>query len=187
EDTGAATITPLFVTSPQSYSAQGQPIQLNPEALEARLPPEKSAKILGAHITGPLTSAFSGKEIPSRASAGETNSIINTGFIPSTESSNIIVVGSNNFLDPSVVQRSFDNFILLGNALDVMTTGQSLADIRSRGSQIRPIKILSKEQERTIKYGNIFSGVVIAVLVGFISTFRRRKKDRYAQNIYSDI
>ncbi len=168
-------ITEIAKTTYQSYAFND--IQsVNPEVIAT--PPETSfqEQLIAVLASGNFTSKYANADLPEGVEA--------EGFVSQTENANVVVVGSSEWIADSILERSIENGIVLVNAIDTLTQDDSLISIRSRSALDRPIQVLTDGKKASIKYVNIFSSVIIVVIVAGAFHYIRRRRDRKAEVNY---
>lgn len=133
-------------------------------------------QLLAGLLRGKLTSAY-------KDSTPE--GIDGANKISETENSRLVVIGSAKFIEDALLERSVENAALVMNAVDVLSQDESFISIRSRSAFQRPLKPLSDGKKIAIKYANIFSSVVIVVILALIMYLVRRRQDKKAQIFYT--
>lgn len=170
-------VTELVRTSPKSY-VYSDTVNISPESIT--VPDEKLLQqyTLGVLLSGKLTSAFTADALPADVTA--------TDFTGSTANGHLAIFGNSQFIADQMLSNGSDNAVLLENTIDALTQDTSLVAIRSRSALNRPIDTtLTDTQKATIKYGNIFSGIGIVVLLAGGAYFMRRRRDFKAQQHYA--
>lgn len=183
----AATITTLIKTSPRSFavSVEKGSIFLNPSALQQIDPTGFQSYPLAALVQGQLTSAFAGKPMPQKIVQSLKRQ--SRTRREATEQGRVLVVGSATMLDPEIMNQAPENFALLANALEVLTSGQSLGDIRTRSLSNRPLKTVTDAQKFAIHYGNVAAGAAVALVSGIVALLVRRRQDQRAMRNYQSL
>ena len=172
--TGEVQATVLARSSDRSFTSRA-PYNLNPQNRVA-LPTEGvGAQILAVSLSGVLPSYFAdATTVP-----GDTLGTAHQGP-PASPSTQVVVVGSANFLDARFLQQFASNATFLANAVDWMTLGNELISIRSRGEANRPLRELEEEKRGLYKTLAILPVPVLVVLFGLVrARIRRRRRERY--------
>ena len=86
----------------------------------------------------------------------------------------ILVVGNSRFLENPFIRRYPVNLVFLMNAVDVLSFGDALVSIRSKGAISRPIKPLTPTQKALFKYINLFLMPILVVVLGIAIFFVRK-------------
>lgn len=182
---GSAIYTELVKTSNASWS-EALPIELDPQR---NYNPDSSLRkphVVSLLVTGKITSAFKDKSIPSldsiadeqtksQVSAMDQSRLIKS----STSQGKIWIVADSDFLLDSHVQRQKENLILAQNAIDWLTLDPDLIKIRSRGSGDKPLKKITDDEKKVIKYKNTLGVPVLVILLG-LGKFALKKRRRKA-------
>jgi ABC-type uncharacterized transport system involved in gliding motility auxiliary subunit len=104
--------------------------------------------------------------------------------VPVTESpeTRIVVVGSWQFLTDSFVRQFNGNAGFAANAVDWMTLGSDLIEIRSRAGTGRPLREVEDSERTLLKFLGILAVPVLVVLAGLVRmrlrSLRRRRLAR---------
>lgn len=141
---GAATrFEPLVSTSPSSMRIPVERIGFRPDpaALLADFHAGNERLALAAHVTGPAKTAF-----PERAGQGRLQQ--------SVQPINVVVVADTDMLDDRFwVGSNAGNGDFVANAVDALSGGAELIDLRSRGSAQRPFeRVKAIQQEADDRY-----------------------------------
>jgi ABC-2 type transport system permease protein len=162
------TVTPLLSSTGDSWLTTDTNIQPN-----NRLYPEwgfpvgseHASHLLAVAVQGSFESFFKGKQSPfetepaaedASAAAAATPSAATTGTLEtSPASAQLIVVGSNEFLNDIVFslsnslsgERYLNSIQFVQNAVDWFTQDSALAEIRTRGTTARLLKPLSDQEQ----------------------------------------
>lgn len=161
---------------------------------------EQGARPLAVSIRGAFESYFKGQQSPFDTSPDPTNpdaEVVSeqrplTQLDQSPESARLVVVGSAEFLDDTLLQlsqrmsedRYLNNLQLVQNAVDWAVEDEDLLSIRSRGTYVRLLKSMSTEQQRFwegLNYGVALVGLVVIGIVW--NTWRRNEEPIIAQDV----
>ena len=102
-----------------------------------------------------------------------------------TANSMILVVGSSRFIDDGFLKLFNDNFAFLLNAVDWMTLGDALINIRTKVLTDRPLIPLSDSEKNWIRQLNTFGIPAIVLLLGAAYNLRQKKIRRNLAEHYS--
>jgi len=102
----------------------------------------------------------------------------------SSTSARLVVIGSGEFLDDTVLQRSsylvqdqiLNNLQLVQNAVDWSVEDTDLLSIRSRGAYTRLLDPLTERQQTTWEVGNYIVALLALLLTGGLWYMRRRNE-----------
>jgi len=151
---------------------------------------EQQSYPLAVSVGGVFESYFKNQPIPTVPSAGgeegeEETAVISTRIDTSAESARLVVVGSSEFLDDTVLGLSSDmtgeryrnNLQFVQNAVDWMSEDLELLEIRARGSQVRAL-LPRVEDEQPLWEGLNYGIALIALLViGSVWSYRRSHEE----------
>jgi ABC-2 type transport system permease protein len=158
---------------------------------------EQEARPLAVAIQGSFESYYKGKESPfeaqSEAAPTDTETAPETAATPepvlgtieeSPETSRLVVVGSSEFIDDTVLQilgnvsgdRYLDNLQFVQNAVDWSVEDQDLLSIRSRGTYTHLLTTMDRN-EQTLWEGLNY-GLALAALaaIGMVANMRRKQE-----------
>ncbi|MBD3184055.1 hypothetical protein GF312_17355 [Candidatus Poribacteria bacterium] len=171
----------LFHTSQYSWT-KGRPFNISPQQ---RFVPTGDMKSypLAVAVTGKFDSLYADKPVPEpempegeetqpEPASGET-------LIESPETQ-IVVVGNARFIANDFLGRSRANMLFIENAVDWMTLGEDLINIRSRFVTDRPIKEISENAKLFVRIINICGAALLVIAFGLVRfIFKRRAKKVY--------
>jgi ABC-type uncharacterized transport system involved in gliding motility auxiliary subunit len=165
----------LALSSERSF-AKSAPYNLNPR--ERVAPPQTGMEpqVLALALSGSFPSHWGGGEpIP-----GDSLGTMPRGPERSPETQ-IVVVGSSNFVEGRFLQQYPSNALFLANALDWMTLGNDLIAIRSRTAVSRPLREVDENKRGLLKALAIFPVPVLVVLFGLArARLRAARRSRFA-------
>jgi len=178
--------TVLTRTTERGWKQTG-PYDLNPQSPRLRAPSStETSRPLAVALTGSFRSFFADKEVPERPAGpdGAPNLAPNDSTLSASIETQVVVVGSSQFLTDQFMRMFPENSLFAQNALDWMTVGNDLIEIRSRGATARPIEELSQSRKNLIRYLNIFGVPALVVLIGILwnksrKRARQRIRDQY--------
>ncbi|MFH1612697.1 MAG: Gldg family protein [bacterium] len=173
----------LFKTTKMAWEQESQQMgnymngyNLDPQMLLLGQPPKKGKQyVLGAYLCGKFTSFYANKPLP--IEKGKNREIIKE----SSDKSQIIVVGDSNFLTQSHLSQVNLTFAL--NAIDFLSLGEDLIEIRSRETTDRPLKEVSEQIKNICKYANIIGIPCILIFIGFVRFFLKNKEKKMYDNL----
>ncbi|MBI2411155.1 MAG: Gldg family protein [Candidatus Kerfeldbacteria bacterium] len=171
-----ATATDLVKTSAHAYAFTDLQ-SITPDAITTPANDALGQHVLGALLSGSLSSAYANVDKPA--------DVDTVNFKDHVDNAELFVMGNSKFVADDLLQGSTDNALILNNAIDALTQDVSLITIRSRNSLNRPIKTLSDGKKVAIKYTNIFSSVIIVLVVSGATFIIRRRKDHKAKELYA--
>lgn len=109
---------------------------------------------------------------------------VNTIIASPTGTGSIFAISNARFLDDNFIGKNVNNVALLYNAIDATTQDIPLNAIRARATFNRPLDTLTDQQMAVIKYSNIFSSVVIVLVLGGVMVAWRKRQARLALKRY---
>jgi len=188
----------LLKSSNSSWLRTDTNIQPNLELYSERGYPvegEMKSQPLAAVVQGAFESYFKDKPSPfaeQPPAEGEATAPTPTpGPAPdlsaldsSSTSARLVVIGSGEFLDDTVLQRSsylvqdqiLNNLQLVQNAVDWSVEDTDLLSIRSRGAYTRLLDPLTERQQTTWEVGNYIVALLALLLTGGLWYMRRRNE-----------
>jgi len=169
------TVTHLADTTDQGYVYTNS-TTISPDSIEVPNPADLGKKTLAVYVQGRFASAYTSDTVP--ASADKTK------FVDHNDNGQLIVIGDADFVSDNFLQQSVDNAALVVNSIDALSQDSSLISIRSRTALDRPLKTLTDTEKMVTKYSNIFSGVVVVVILAGVSFAWRKRRDHKAATLY---
>ncbi|MBN1935878.1 MAG: Gldg family protein [Anaerolineae bacterium] len=161
---------------------------------------EQGARPLAVSIYGVFESYFKGQPspfdtVPDPASpdagvASEQRPL--TQLDQSPDSARLVVIGSAEFLDDTLLQlsqqmsqdRYLNNLQLVQNAIDWAVEDEDLLSIRSRGTYVHLLKSVSTEQQRFWEGLNYAVALIGLAVIGVVwNSWRRNEEPIIAQNV----
>ncbi len=150
---------------------------------------EQAARPLAVAVRGSFESFFKGKASPFQtgaeitATATITEPILGT-IETSPESARLVVIGSAEFIDDTVLNisrylsadRYLNNLQFMQNAVDWSAEDEDLLTIRSRGTYARLLKPLEQGDQQIWEGLNYALALVAVVAIGVVWNVRRRKE-----------
>lgn len=109
---------------------------------------------------------------------------VNETVNSSTGKGSIFAISNARFLDDSFIGKNVGNVTLLYNAIDATTQDIPLNSIRARTTFSRPLGILTDQQKTVTKYTNIFSSLVIVLVICGGMVLWRKRQARLALKRY---
>jgi ABC-type uncharacterized transport system involved in gliding motility auxiliary subunit len=174
-------VVELFRTTPRAW-CQTERFNLNPQqATMLGLISKDTQKsyLLGVMLTGKFKSFFKGKEIPKKQEGEEK---VAQEIIEESPKTQLIVVGDADFCSNRFLRQFPHNSLFFQNAVDFLTLGEDLIEIRSREVTERPLKAISEKGKNFYKFLNVTAIPIIVVLFGLIRAYwRRREKKLYLE------
>jgi gliding-associated putative ABC transporter substrate-binding component GldG len=170
------TATTLLQTTKQAYSYTGS-ISVNPNDLTTPNKADLNQKTIGVWLSGHLNSAYPADKLPDGMDASK--------YVSQTDAGQIIIIADADFVSDNFLQQSLDNATVVVNSIDALSQDTGLMTIRSRAALDRPLKSMTDGEKVVTKYTNIFSGIVIVVLLAGASFYWRRRRDRFAKHLYA--
>lgn len=175
----------LAQTTEKSFAISGNGVFLEPKQLKNYDPLEEKPHLLAVLISGHMSSAFIGEDVPQRPTVeGKEEGTEDDAILTFIENGQIMVISSSRFLQPDILRDWPENKIFLENALDFLVQGKELIDIRSRNVAHRPLEPIEENRANAIRYGNIFASVVLSVITGVTAYAYRRYESNKAKARY---
>ena len=180
EDAGKLRGVELFKTSQYSWT-NGKPFNLSPQQ---RFVPTTEMKNypLGIAISGKFKSFYTDKPIPEPEESGEDSSESETPSESSTQDTikesletQIVVVGNGRFVSSMFLGRSRTNMLFFENAVDWLTLGEDLINIRSRFVTDRPLKEISESGKLFVRIINICGASALVIIFGLTRFILKRR------------
>jgi ABC-2 type transport system permease protein len=148
---------------------------------------EQESRALAVSIRGSFDSFFKGRPSPSPdEDAGEDTgqTELQTLIEASPKSSRLLVIGSSEFLDDTVLNfsrsLSADRYLLnlqfLQNSVDWLAEDEDLLSLRSRGTNTRLLKPLDEKEQRMWEALNYGVALVALITLGVIWSVRQRSE-----------
>jgi ABC-2 type transport system permease protein len=176
---------------PQQYPPHGFPVE-----------GESAARPLAVAIRGSFESFFQDRASPFERAAppdegqGESSEVGATATVTDTaeaglgtiqvspESSRLVVFGSNEFIDDTVLEissrlsadRYLNNLQLMQNAVDWSVEDEDLLSIRSGSTQARLLKPLTNQQQSRWEFVNYGLAFLALIAIGGVWIIRRRSQ-----------
>ena len=150
------------------------------------------AETLAVAVRGSFASAFRGQEPPAATTdsganadtANAANAASNVVIDASPDTSRLVVIGSGEFLDDTILNlsasmngdRYLNNLQLLKNAVDWCSEDLDLLDIRARGSNTHLLASLSEGQQSFWEGANYALALLALAALGVYWSLRRRNE-----------
>ena len=174
--------TELCRSSQYSWT-KGKPYNLSPQQ---RFVPTGELKSypLAAAVSGRFKSFYAGKPVPEPEKSGGDSPQVELSEESSPEETiaesletQIIVVGNARFITDMFMGRSKSNLLFFQNAVDWLTMGEDLINIRSRFVTDRPLKDVSESSKLFIRIISICGAPFLVIAFGLTRfLFKRRAK-----------
>jgi ABC-type uncharacterized transport system involved in gliding motility auxiliary subunit len=169
-------VNALILTSPKTMV---QERQFNVNPLQ-RWEPEQFDKgqlIVAAVISGAFTSAFAGQPVPAASDTGAVMATPDLGQrLDKSPENRILVMGDGEFFVDQKGGGDRDNLLFFQNMIDWLAQDEALIGIRSRESTDRPLRTVSDQAKRGVKYANMIGGPLLVVLAGLMVWQARRRR-----------
>jgi ABC-2 type transport system permease protein len=190
------TVTPILSSSAQAWQTTDTNIQPNFDLYPGQgfvAGTDLGSHTLAVAVQGRFESAFEGQAMPAAEEAAQgagaqgapAAPTVNTGTIEaSPESARLVVIGSSEFLNDTVLQissqmsrdRYLNNLKLAQNAVAWSTEDLDLLTIRARGTSSRLLRTMA-EQEQSLWEGANYVLALLALLALWV-TWRSRQRDQ---------
>ena len=186
ENTASEVEGSVLVRTTERASTQSGRYDLDPQspALEG-MPETGQSYPLAVTLTGMFHSFYEGKDVPPKPGEETAGTLGGNSVLTQSPRTQILVVGNSNFITDQFLRMYPENVLFVQNALDWMTLGEDLIEIRSRGATARPLKELSAGARDAIRWANTLGIPILVILFGLIwngarKKSRRRLAERYA-------
>ncbi len=175
----------LYRSSPYSWP-KGKPFNLSPQ--QQFIPTgELRSYPLAAAISGKFKRFYAGKSVPEPEKPEEDSAEAKLSgdssaeeIIPQSLETQIVVVGNARFITSRFLAQFGVNRLFFENAVDWLTLGEDLINIRSRSVTDRPLKEISENGKLFVKIINIVGASVLVIAFGLIRfIFKRRAKKNF--------
>jgi len=152
---------PLITTSPESTKIPVDQVKGLPDiaGLLSKFRPDDKRYTIAARITGGAETAFpDGPPAPEKPPEGQTPPPVPEIVKQAAQPINVVVVADTDMLDDRfwvqsqeffgrrVIVPSANNGDFVANAVEVLSGGEALIDLRSRGTSIRPFEVVTEIQ-----------------------------------------
>jgi gliding-associated putative ABC transporter substrate-binding component GldG len=174
-------VVELFKTTEFAWNQTGQ-FNLDPQnqaLIFGQLKEGKQQYLLGVYLTGQFKSFYADRPAPQKEGE-EKKEVVKE----SKKNAQIIVVGDSDFLANQHLSQN--NLLFFLNAVDFLTLGEDLIEIRSREATDRPLKELSEKGKNFYKYANVIGMPCLLIVVGFIRSFLKRKEKKMYADLVSE-
>ena len=92
----------------------------------------------------------------------------------------------NNGEGQQAQQLNMDNINFATNAIDWLSDDTGLVGLRTKGITSRPLESIDDGTKSLVKYGNVFSPILLILIYGFIRRSSvQRKRQKWVQGDYS--
>jgi ABC-type uncharacterized transport system involved in gliding motility auxiliary subunit len=165
----------LARSSPNSFVAQA-PYDLNPQGRLAPPPTGMAPQAMAVALSGRFPSHWrGGRPLPADTLGTATRG---PEISPETQ---MVVVGSTQFLSDRFLQQFPANGVFFANIVDWMTLGNDLIAIRSRGESARPLKEIDDAKRGAYKVLATVAVPILVVVFGLVrAQLGRARRRRYA-------
>jgi ABC-2 type transport system permease protein len=180
---GAVEATVLARSSGYSWTVPAY-ADLNPqqrfaptgENAEKVLAGRGDGSILAVALAGEFVSAFEGKPVLVEREGAAPEMIEPEGRLTKSVPTQIIVFGNSRMFDDPLLRQLPSNLVLFLNAVDWLSLGDTLIDIRSRAVQDRPIEEISDARKAAVKFFATFGVPIALVVVALARAFAKRRR-----------
>lgn len=173
------TATILARTSPTAWLQSGRFDLTPPGPMQQLRVPEKGESYpLAVALVGRFRSSFAGKPVP--AAPGDSTGAASGATIAESPETQILVVGNSQMANSTFISMFPGNEKFVLNAIDWMTLGDKLIQIRSRGATDRPLGLESAAGKMIFKYANTFGMAILVAIFGLLRFSMRRRARREA-------
>jgi ABC-2 type transport system permease protein len=167
------TATVLARSTEYAYTMAGRFV-LDPQQRYER-PTDSSGDLpLAVLLDGVFTSYFRGKPVPD-----EGESVLSyTESASVSPPTQIIVVGNSRFATDRFIVQSPEGRVFLQNAVDWLTMGDYLIQVRSKTLEDRPLKEISESGRTLYKAVNSYFFPFVVLVLGILKLRLRRRRTR---------
>lgn len=167
----------LFTTSPEAWEADFVPGPLAPVALLQNPDTMVGEAPLAVLLQGQIPNAYADGFVPAWSATPDSARVQEPveEFVP-VESA-VVVIGCAKMFEDSFLQMVPGNAMLLMNAIDALTLGDDLIEIRAKVTTQRVLRPLGDQARLLIKV--LIVGIVPALIAGFgiFRHLRRRREE----------
>jgi ABC-type uncharacterized transport system involved in gliding motility auxiliary subunit len=172
----------LFTTTPEAWEANYVPGPLAPVAMIQDPDTMVGEAPLAVLLRGQIPNAFAEGTVPAWSATPDSARVAEPveEFVP--VQSSVVVVGCSKMFEDSFLQMVPGNAMLLMNAVDALTLGDDLIEIRAKVTTMRGLKPLSDQARLLIKI------LIVALVPAAIAAFgifrqlrRRREEARFLE------
>jgi ABC-2 type transport system permease protein len=176
-----ATIEPLLTSTPDSWVADKEPFETNPQQANMLLysqPENKGSRVLAASLRGQLSSWFRDKAIPKRE--GESRNW--QSIVETAKDARLVVVGDADFASNLVDFTEADyNMNFLSNAAEWLSNSEDLLAIKTRLARDTRLNRIQDPARRvaaalTTQIVNVAVIPLAVIAFGIVRLLLRRKK-----------
>ncbi len=180
-------VVPLLSSTKESWlrnSIDVQPDTVNYPGLGFPVEGERKSMPLAVSIRGSFDSFFKGQPPPSQEDDQSEQRELQPPIEASPETSRLLVIGSSEFLDDTVLnfsrslsaERYLLNLQFLQNSVDWSAEDQDLLSLRSRGSYARLLKPMDAREQRMWEALNYGVALVALFILGGVWSVRQRSE-----------
>ncbi|MFH1681738.1 MAG: Gldg family protein [Candidatus Eisenbacteria bacterium] len=167
-------IDTLLHTSEYAWTRGGS-YDLNPQQRFGDGPKEPAEKLpLAVAASGVFPSFFDGKPVPLAEGSDSAAAGGAGGTITRSAETQVVVVGSANGVLDDMIGQFPTNRVFLENAVDWLTLGDDLIEIRSRAAADRPLREVSEKGKALARFLAVFGVPILVVLFGLVRFVRIR-------------
>jgi gliding-associated putative ABC transporter substrate-binding component GldG len=167
-------VTPLLFTSDNSGEIKGPRYNINiNQYMQADLKQmfQEAPKVVAAIYNGSLHSYFADNaEYPEAKK--------------SVESASIIVLPDSQFMTDDAGAGAQPNLDFVQNSVDYLASESTLIEIRSRGSEFRPLQEISASARKAVKWINILLPSLLLIIFGILHYRAELKRRKYIGELY---
>jgi len=134
---------------------------------------------LAVQASGTFKSLFLGQEAPKPDNEEAARyARKDEKVMEESQPTKIVVMGGSFLVNDEFLSRYRKNDLFVENIIDVMTLGQGLVGIRTRGTADRPLEEVSEGGKAWIKFGNMLGIPLLVAIFGLSRYFVRKKRKR---------
>ncbi|MDY6916233.1 MAG: Gldg family protein, partial [Candidatus Cloacimonadota bacterium] len=165
---------PLLFTSNNSGEIKGPRYNININRFmqkDLKQEFQDPAKVISAIYSGNFQSYFANKEEYPEAKT-------------QTNEASFIVVPDSQFIIDDAGSGSQANLDFVQNSVDYLAAESTLIEIRSRGSEYRPLKEVSSSTRKVVKWINILLPSILLIIFGIMHYRSELKRRKYIGELY---
>jgi ABC-2 type transport system permease protein len=165
----------LFTTSSEVWEVPYTPGPLAMSALVSDPDSELSREPLGVMLRGQFPNLFTEGNVPSWSGAADSVLTPVEEFVP--VESNVVVVGCAKMFEDSFLTMVPGNGLLLLNAVDALTLGDEIIQIRARTTTQRTIDQVGDGTKLALRFFVLGFVPLVVIAVGVIRWLRRKREE----------
>lgn len=167
----------LFTSSSEAWEADFVPGPLAPTAL-LQNPDRMLGEVpLAVLLRGQMPDAYAGGTVPPWPGVADSLQTEEPAEAYDPVETSVVVVGCSKMFEDSFLQMVPGNAMLLLNAVDALTLGDDLIEIRAKVTTVRALRPMSEQARLLIKFLVIGLVPVVVGVFGIFRQLRRRREE----------